>query len=190
MSNKIKLTSLLPICPIYDNDLVYNPGDCSPSILKETRKDRSQIMIEVMASCHSLTSINGKIIGDALDKKMFEWTGWIMEDNNENKFDELILSILKPKSISESQDFDEVKENVMRNNFPTEIGVIRRFEFSSKLQRMSVIVRNLNENKFRLHVKGSPEVIRELSKPESIPDNFHSILNDYAKVLHILLFRI
>lgn len=172
----------MPICPIYDSEVIYYPGDASPSILHETKKDRSQIMIEIMASCHSLTKIEGKLLGDSLDKKMFEWTGWVIDDNNENKFDELILATVKPKQIKENKDFDEVKDSIMRNNFPNEIGIIRRFEFSSKLQRMSVIVRNLNENKFRLHVKGSPEIIRELCKPDSIPDNFHDILNDYAKV--------
>jgi cation-transporting ATPase 13A3/4/5 len=180
----------MPICPIYDNETFYVPGDASPSVLQEAKKDRSQLMIEIMASCHSLTCINGKITGDALDKKMFEWTSWILEDNNENKFDQLILSIVKPKSANEMQDFDKVKESVEKNNFPNEIGVIRRFDFSSKLQRMSVIVRSLSENKFRLHVKGSPEVIRELCKTDSIPDNFHTVLNDYAKVCLYFSFKL
>ena len=46
-----------------------------------------------------------------------------------------------------NQDFDEVRDNVQTNNFPNELAIIRRFDFSSKLQRMSVIVRNINENK-------------------------------------------
>ena len=53
-------------------------------------------MIEILASCHSITSIQGKMIGDPLDIKMFESTGWILEENTENKFDQLILSVLKP----------------------------------------------------------------------------------------------
>ena len=182
-SNRIKLTGLLQICPIYDSEVHYYPGELSPSILQEAKKDRSQMMIEIMATCHSLTSIQGEITGDALDKKMMEWTGWVLEDNNENKFDQLILAVVKPKTWNEQQDFDSIKEKVFRNNFQKEIGVIRRFDFSSKLQRMSVIVRGLNDDNFRLHVKGSPEVIRELCKLNSIPDNFHVILNEYAKVL-------
>lgn len=186
VSNRIKLTGLLPNCPIYDNDAFYVPGDASPSVLQEAKKDRSQMMIEIMATCHSLTSIQGTITGDALDKKMFEWTSWVLEDNNENKFDQLILAIVKPKTGYEQQDFDKIKEKVEKSNFANEIGVIRRFDFSSKLQRMSVIVRSLNENKFRLHVKGSPEVIRELCKSDSIPDNFHIVLNEYAKVFFLI----
>lgn len=36
------------------------------------------------------------MIGDPLDIKMFESTGWILEENSENKFDELVLSVVKP----------------------------------------------------------------------------------------------
>lgn len=56
----------------------------------------SYLMLEILASCHSITSIKGKMIGDPLDIKMFESTGWILEENTENKFDEIILSVVKP----------------------------------------------------------------------------------------------
>ena len=42
------------------------------------------------------------------------------------------------------------------------IALIKRFDFSSKLQRMSVIVKNTLSGDFRSYVKGSPERIREL----------------------------
>jgi magnesium-transporting ATPase (P-type) len=41
---------------------------------------------------------------------------------------------------------------------------------------MSVIVKNLLDNKFSVYVKGSPERIRELCVDSSIPDNFEEIL--------------
>jgi cation-transporting ATPase 13A2 len=44
---------------------------------------------------------------------------------------------------------------------------VRQFPFSSSLQRMSVIVRELNRDYFTLYCKGSPEKIAEMSKPES-----------------------
>jgi cation-transporting ATPase 13A3/4/5 len=69
----------------------------------------------------------------------------------------------------------------MVKNMDIEIGLLRRFDFTSKLQRMSVIVKNLNDENFRLHVKGSPEKIRELCKSSSIPNDFHMILDYYAK---------
>ena len=59
--------------------------------------------------------------------------------------------------------------------------IIRRFEFSSRLQRMSVITRSLVDTKFRIFAKGSPEKIKELSLPESIPANFHDVLTSYTQ---------
>lgn len=47
---------------------------------------------------------------------------------------------------------------------------------------MSVIVKNLQENSFRLHIKGSPEKLRELCTPESIPSNFHKVLDELSQV--------
>lgn len=52
------------------------------------------------------------------------------------------------------------------------LALLRRFEFDSKLQRMSVIGKNLITNNNILYVKGSPEKMKELSDPSSIPRNF------------------
>ena len=149
---------------------------------KQKQMSNEELLLEVLASCHSLTSVAGSLIGDPLDIKMFESTGWVLEDNNENKFDELVLSVVKPKADPPPiNDFDSVAQSLIHNDFPNEIGIIRRFEFSSTLQRMSVIVKNLSENSFRMHIKGSPEKLRELCLKETIPSNFHKILDNYSK---------
>ena len=61
------------------------------------------------------------------------------------------------------------------------LAIIRRFDFSSKLQRMSVIVKNFLDNTLRTYVKGSPERIKDLCVPQSIPDNFDEILQLYTE---------
>ena len=38
---------------------------------------------------------------------------------------------------------------------------------------MSVIVKNLDESSFKIHVKGSPERLREMCKIETIPSTIH-----------------
>lgn len=48
-----------------------------------------------------------------------------------------------------------------------EIGIIIQHQFSSTLQRMSVITRTLNSDQFEIFCKGSPEMIMSLSKPET-----------------------
>ena len=54
-------------------------------------------------------------------------------------------------------------------------------------------MRNLqNETDFfRLHVKGSPEKIFELCLPDTIPQNFHEVLDFYArKGFRVLAFGV
>ena len=127
-------------------------------------------------------------IGDPLDLKMFKSTKWILEENYQENFDSLVLAVVKPP-ITGPVVTDNVSNDSM-NFDQKEIGIIRRFEFSSKLQRMSVVVRNLQEPGFRIHIKGAPEKIREFCRPESIPDNFHYILEKYTEVLVYVRFNV
>ena len=101
-----------------------------------------------------------------------------------NNYDPLISSYVRPK---EEQDLNvklsKLKENeneddVIKSHY--EIGIVRRFDFSSKLQRMTTIIKNINETYFKAFCKGSPEKIKELCKPATIPSNFNEILNSYT----------
>ena len=66
------------------------------------------------------------------------------------------------------KDIDEEKE--LFENF-SDLGIIKQFPFSSSLQRMSVIVKELREPHFDLFTKGSPEKILEFSRPETSKQN-------------------
>lgn len=51
-----------------------------------------------MATCHSLTIIDNEINGDPLDVKMFEATGWQLEEpqiNDSSKFDIITPTIVR-----------------------------------------------------------------------------------------------
>lgn len=62
-----------------------------------------------------------------------------------------------------------------------EIGIIIQHQFSSTLQRMSVITRTLNSDQFEIFCKGSPEMIMSLSKPETVPKDILSTLKMYTE---------
>ena len=57
--------------------------------------------------------------------------------------------------------------------------IARRFDFESRLQRMSVVARK--SNGYYSFVKGSPEKIIDLCQPETIPDDYASILDSYTR---------
>lgn len=139
-------------------------------ILREAMKDLKSLeeedLVQGMATCHSLTIIDGELVGDPLDVKMFECTGWVLEEPEMadcNKFDLLVPAVVK----------------AMKNN--TEIGIIHQYQFSSTLQRMSVVVKTLTSPEFQLYCKGSPEMIVQLSKAESVPPNLLRSLRSYTE---------
>jgi cation-transporting P-type ATPase 13A2 len=40
-------------------------------------------MLHAMATCHSLKVVDGEVVGDPLDVKMFEFTGWTLEESTD-----------------------------------------------------------------------------------------------------------
>uniref|UniRef100_A0A671Z3L9 ATPase 13A3 n=1 Tax=Sparus aurata TaxID=8175 RepID=A0A671Z3L9_SPAAU len=118
--------------------------------------------VACMATCHSLTKIEGQLSGDPLDLKMFEATGW--ETSLHNR---IMPTVVRPP----------------KQLLPPEpvIGIVRQFPFSSALQRMSVVARRLGEKRMDAYTKGAPEVVASLCKKETVPENFAEVLEGYTK---------
>lgn len=50
---------------------------------------------------------------------------------------------------------------------PVELGVLKSFEFVSQLRRASVLVRQFGQPSGDIYVKGAPECMRDICRPES-----------------------
>ncbi|KAK2177445.1 hypothetical protein NP493_592g01064 [Ridgeia piscesae] len=129
-----------------------------------------------MATCHSLTIIDGEIAGDPLDLKMFNSINWIMEEPGKDttRFDSLTPTVVRP--ISMDTYYSAAPETVAY-----EVGIVRQFTFSSSLQRMSVIARVLGASHMNAYAKGAPEKIASLCQPDTIPEDFHAVLHSYTR---------
>ncbi|GAO17869.1 hypothetical protein UVI_02030330 [Ustilaginoidea virens] len=46
-------------------------------------KGAMKAALYTMATCHSLRAVDGELVGDPLDKKMFEFTGWSFEEGSQ-----------------------------------------------------------------------------------------------------------
>lgn len=135
-----------------------------------------------MATCHSLTIIEGQLSGDPLDLKMFEATNWVLEEpeiDETAKYDIITPTVVRPRNDSPSQTVEMRQNDVVEP--PLEVGIVRQFPFSSSLQRMSVITRILGAKHFEIYTKGSPEVIASLSAPHTVPENFTEVLMHYTR---------
>ena len=169
----------------------------------DKNKDLKQLFVECLATCHCITVVKEKLIGDPIDVKMFEGVGWQLKENskssNDNSnsnsnsdsgnngnddYDPLIQCYVRPKEEQDLKTKLHKSENngnedeVMKSHY--EIGIVRRFDFSSKLQRMTTITKNINEKYFKAFCKGSPEKVKELCREDTIPKNFNDILSSYT----------
>ena len=168
-----------------DSKMIIEHFKRADKSFKNLNKDLLQYYVECLACCHCLTYVKEKLIGDPIDVKMFESTGWIMKENSntgtEVNANPLVLNYIRPKNeediVVPYQDNYNVEEK-LKNRY--EIAVVKRFDFSSKLQRMTVIGKNINENFFKIFCKGSPEKIKELCDPSTIPESFDETLNNYT----------
>uniref|UniRef100_A0A669PLJ4 Polyamine-transporting ATPase 13A3 n=1 Tax=Phasianus colchicus TaxID=9054 RepID=A0A669PLJ4_PHACC len=152
---------------------------CSESLLKSE-------FIACMATCHSLTKIEGELSGDPLDLKMFEAIGWILEEATEEEtalHNRIMPTVVRPSKqlFPESKQATDQEMELFELSTTYEIGIVRQFPFSSVLQRMCVIARILGEKRMDAYMKGAPEVIASLCKQETVPVDFESVLEEYTK---------
>uniref|UniRef100_A0A673TCD6 ATPase 13A3 n=1 Tax=Suricata suricatta TaxID=37032 RepID=A0A673TCD6_SURSU len=142
--------------------------------------------VACMATCHSLTKIEGVLSGDPLDLKMFEAIGWILEEATEEEtalHNRIMPTVVRPPKqlLPESTPAGNQEMELFELPAIYEIGIVRQFPFSSALQRMSVVARVLGDKKMDAYMKGAPEVIAGLCKPETVPIDFEKVLEEYTK---------
>ncbi|KAI8367020.1 putative P-type ATPase [Choanephora cucurbitarum] len=151
-------------------------------------------VLQTMTTCHSLKIVNGELLGDPLDLKMFEFTQWELEESGGATSTGLKptseLAALQAKKSAKvgimptvvrppggRRDIDIQPEHAAP---PVEFGIIHTFEFVSALRRMSVIVRRLASPTMEIFVKGAPEVMKDICTPESMPEDYQERLYKYT----------
>lgn len=124
--------------------------------------DQHEAMLNTMATCHSLRCIDDELMGDPLDLKMFEFTGWEFEEgenqnpqSNGDTPDQGLGSGLSPSV---------VRPAGVKN---AELGMLRIFEFDAALRRSSVVVKKYRASGGDVYVKGAPECMKDICTPDS-----------------------
>ncbi|EPQ27111.1 uncharacterized protein PFL1_05393 [Pseudozyma flocculosa PF-1] len=160
---------------------------------------RKMPLLYALATCHSLKVVDGEVIGDPLDVKMFEYTGWTLDEGKErsakattksgtakdgkSKLTErppaLVQTVVRPPGGQSFEVEDAIKSG--RHAHFLELGVLRTFEFVSSLRRMSVIVKRLKSQSMEVFVKGAPEVMSDICDPDSFPADYNDLLSYYTK---------
>lgn len=145
-------------------------------------------LLYALTTCHSLKVVNGEVIGDPLDVKMFEFTRWHIDEGDHLNGDTdgidaapsgperppaLVQTVVRPPE-SVSFEAEEPEASI-------ELGVIRTFDFVSALRRMSVVVKRLGSHSMEVYVKGAPEALVDICDRSTLPDDFDDLLSYYTQ---------
>uniref|UniRef100_A0A2K6G907 ATPase cation transporting 13A2 n=1 Tax=Propithecus coquereli TaxID=379532 RepID=A0A2K6G907_PROCO len=129
-------------------------------------------LLRALATCHTLSWLQDTPVGDPMDLKMVESTGWVLQEPaTDSAFGAQVLAVMRPP-LREPQ--------LQGTEPPMPVSVLRRFPFSSALQRMDVVVAWPGAAQPEACVKGSPELVAGLCKPDTVPPDFAQTLQSYT----------
>eukprot|EP01034_Spumella_vulgaris_P033715 gene33715-41597_t len=131
-----------------------------------TKSASSQIANEIMSTCHSLSVMDGKVVGDPLEVELFNTAGWALKQPHDGQH-----MMASPPPTQLNAGLDHV--------------ILRQFEFSpEKLRAVTLLARPSSSAAGVDHillVKGSPEMVMSLSAPNTIPAHIGNELTVLAK---------
>lgn len=209
-------TTAKPATP--DSQVNTSPADhqgdvtFTPLLSESTELPAIPLMQLGMTCCHSVAAVDGMNVGDPLDVKMFEFTKWnLLEKGQAGKNGDAIQEavqqlgihsalsgnyealVLPPEPEQSNPSIPAKGQDIEMNEMPdtskTALGILRRFEFSSHLQRQSVIVQRCeygssassdSNKELDVFVKGSPEMVSNLCDSATIPADFESELSSFT----------
>ncbi|XP_047583216.1 polyamine-transporting ATPase 13A2 isoform X3 [Lutra lutra] len=149
-------------------------GQAFLPLVPEPRRLPMGPLLRALATCHALSRLQDTPVGDPMDLKMVESTGWVLEEGPaaDSAFGTQVLAVMRPP-LQEPQ-LQGVEEP------PVPVSILSRFPFSSALQRMNVVVAWPGAAQPEAYVKGSPELVAGLCKPETVPPDFAQRLQSYT----------
>ncbi|XP_035864303.1 cation-transporting ATPase 13A2 isoform X3 [Sander lucioperca] len=137
-------------------------------------------MLSGLACCHTVTLLQGEPLGDPLELKMVESTGWTLHEpeGDGNVLDaefggHRVLAVLRPP-----KQQPQAQEAVSSTS--EAVAIVQRFPFSSALQRMSVVTVARGGCSALAFMKGSPEMVASLCRAETVPGQFSSKLHSFS----------
>ncbi|XP_026305069.1 cation-transporting ATPase 13A2 isoform X3 [Piliocolobus tephrosceles] len=149
-------------------------GQAFLPLVPEPRRLPVGPLLRALATCHALSRLQDTPVGDPMDLKMVESTGWVLEEEPaaDSAFGTQVLAVMRPPLWEpQLQGMEEP---------PVPVSVLCRFPFSSALQRMSVVVAWPGASQPEAYVKGSPELVAGLCNPETVPTDFAQMLQSYT----------
>ncbi|KAJ2900623.1 hypothetical protein GGI21_004750, partial [Coemansia aciculifera] len=166
-------------------------------------------VVHALATCHSLRLVDGVPVGDPLEVKMLEFTGWSLEESDiaysQRALGEdgdngsgcslgelaanMFSTVVRPPSRLALGSMPAVTDDAPDHSASNDSGIrhlegvriLKCFEFSSSLCRASVIAKQLDKSNAEVYVKGAPEIIQALCIPTTVPAAYDQVLSEYTR---------
>jgi len=129
----------------------------------------------VLAGCHSLVFIDDETTGDPLESASLKSMRWTLSPSK---------TTVTPAAGTEKKEGGKPLK-VKGGNTISEIEILTRHHFSSKLQSMSCVIRSVNSRKPFAVAKGSPEAIGQMltNKPEGYDEKAKYLAKEGYRVI-------
>jgi len=133
----------------------------------------------VLAGCHSLVYIEGETTGDPLESAPLKSMRWELSKDNGNAV---------PSVATDNRPAGKPIAVFSESNI-TRIEVLTRHHFSSKLQRMSCVIKSVTSGKHYSVMKGSQEAVGRLlgAKPEGYDEKASYLSKEGYRVIALAL---
>jgi len=131
----------------------------------------------VLAGCHSLVYIDDETTGDPLESAALNSMLWTLSSTNSNVI---------PAPATDKRAAGKNIQLPGGGSSISEVEILARHHFSSKLQRMSCVIRSIQSaRKYFAVAKGSPEAIGQMldSKPEGYDDKAKHLAKEGYRVI-------
>ena len=170
-TDQLEATGIVPARAIGSGSTSSNPDLLCEKI---PMKDAPLESCRVIAGCHSLLQIDGKTVGDPVESAALKSIGW--------QYDQQL------QKCSPSQQDEEHRSYGSDES----VHILHRYHFSSKLQRMSTVVKVCGastSSQYQVCTKGSPEMIATLlsnnggSKPRWYDATYQKLAREGMRVI-------
>ncbi|XP_063597284.1 probable cation-transporting ATPase 13A4 [Penaeus indicus] len=133
-------------------------GDMGSPVEDVSQLEVEQPLTRALATCHSLTSINGKLVGYPIDTKIFSGIRWnLLESDPAVNQDYGMVTLVRVQPPPGERVLPEEHE----------VAVLKTFPFEAREQRTTVIVRRKGFPACEVFIKGAPEKVASLCRPDT-----------------------
>merc|ERR1719450_2085632 len=166
---------LAGVCETRDAQFQENVSD--PSTLPS-----DSLLVQTMASCHSLVKIEGELTGYPMDIKLFEAINWELTEQRHSGSNP-DYGLPTPTLVSPPKGYKNNSSNKLGGTAPSnlEIALLKQYPFDSAVQRMTVVAKKKGAQYYSVFIKGAPEKVASFCRSETIPAEFSNLLQYYTK---------